>query len=168
MTPYLHIPNLSSVLLCSMVFQWYEGKLNFIRHSISISTSQPDHFEAPTIHLSSWLTQPVSTMVRSLTLLLLLPLLLHILTNFLYPPQSNTLRPYLACVRSSLTAALTLESFPSQVAERHNVAEIEAQFSHFPLTLPLVILTQPFPLTDPHQKSSSHHSSSPETLQNKF
>lgn len=41
--------------------------------------------------------------------------------------QSNTLRPYLACVRSTLTAALTLESFPSQVAERHNVAEIEAQ-----------------------------------------
>lgn len=43
------------------------------------------------------------------------------------PAQSNTLRPYLACVRTSLTAALTLESFPSQVAERHNVAEIEAQ-----------------------------------------
>lgn len=30
-------------------------------------------------------------------------------------------------MRTSLTAALTLESFPSQVAERHNVAEIEAQ-----------------------------------------
>lgn len=40
--------------------------------------------------------------------------------------QSNTLRPYLNTVRSTLTAALTLEPFPSQVVERHNVPEIEA------------------------------------------
>ncbi|GAA5939212.1 hypothetical protein JCM1841_003178 [Sporobolomyces salmonicolor] len=53
--------------------------------------------------------------------------------------MSNTLRPYLACVRASLTAALTLESFPSQVAERHNVAEIEAQSTPEVLLTPLVI-----------------------------
>lgn len=38
----------------------------------------------------------------------------------LHHPQSNTLRPYLSCVRASLTAALTLENFGSQVVERHN------------------------------------------------
>lgn len=53
--------------------------------------------------------------------------------------MSNTLRPYLACVRSSLTAALTLENFPSQVAERHNVAEIEAQSTPEVLLTPLLI-----------------------------
>lgn len=40
--------------------------------------------------------------------------------------QSNTLRPYLNAVRSTLTAALTLENFSSQVVERHNKPEIEA------------------------------------------
>ncbi|KAA1128871.1 Arp complex subunit [Puccinia graminis f. sp. tritici] len=40
--------------------------------------------------------------------------------------MSNTLRPYLACVRATLTAALTLEDFASQVVERHNRPEIEA------------------------------------------
>ncbi|KAJ4483292.1 actin-like protein ARPC3, partial [Lentinula aciculospora] len=36
---------------------------------------------------------------------------------------SNVLRPYLAAVRSTLTAALTLENFSSQVVERHNKPE---------------------------------------------
>ena len=49
--------------------------------------------------------------------------------------QSQSLRPYLQCVRSSLTAALTLSNFASQTAERHNVPEIEAQ------TSPEVVLT---------------------------
>lgn len=40
--------------------------------------------------------------------------------------QSNTLRPYLNAVRATLTAALTLENFSSQVVERHNKPEIEA------------------------------------------
>lgn len=31
-------------------------------------------------------------------------------------PQSNALRPYLSAVRSTLTAALTLENFGSQVS----------------------------------------------------
>jgi hypothetical protein len=61
--------------------------------------------------------------------------------------QSNVLRPYLAAVRSTLTAALTLENFSSQVimltmtfgirsdvysprlqvVERHNKPEVEAR-----------------------------------------
>ncbi|CAI2180723.1 6999_t:CDS:2 [Funneliformis geosporum] len=43
--------------------------------------------------------------------------------------MSNTLRPYLAAVRSTLTAALCLENFSSQVAERHNNPEVEARLS---------------------------------------
>ncbi|CAI2182204.1 6454_t:CDS:2 [Funneliformis geosporum] len=43
--------------------------------------------------------------------------------------SSNTLRPYLAAVRSTLTAALCLENFSSQVAERHNNPEVEARLS---------------------------------------
>jgi hypothetical protein len=42
--------------------------------------------------------------------------------------QSNTLRPYLNAVRATLTAALTLENFSSQVVERHNKPEIEARY----------------------------------------
>ncbi|GAA6064610.1 hypothetical protein JCM10212_007099 [Sporobolomyces blumeae] len=57
--------------------------------------------------------------------------------------MSNTLRPYLNCVRSTLTAALTLEPFPSQVAERHNVPEIEAQSTPEVLLTPLVIARNP-------------------------
>ncbi|EIE78217.1 hypothetical protein RO3G_02921 [Rhizopus delemar RA 99-880] len=40
--------------------------------------------------------------------------------------MSNTLRPYLTAVRSTLTAALCLDNFSSQVAERHNTPEIES------------------------------------------
>lgn len=43
--------------------------------------------------------------------------------------MSNTLRPYLAAVRSTLTAALTLEDFASQVVERHNKPEVEVRES---------------------------------------
>ncbi|RYP27609.1 hypothetical protein DL767_007614 [Monosporascus sp. MG133] len=43
--------------------------------------------------------------------------------------MSQSLRPYLQCVRSSLTAALCLSNFASQTSERHNVPEIEAQTS---------------------------------------
>ncbi|KAF5579492.1 actin 2 3 complex subunit 4 [Fusarium pseudoanthophilum] len=52
---------------------------------------------------------------------------------------SQSLRPYLQCVRSSLTAALTLSNFASQTAERHNVPEIEAQTSPEVLLQPLTI-----------------------------
>ena len=42
--------------------------------------------------------------------------------------QATTLRPYLNAVRSSLTAALCLENFSSQVVERHNKPEVEARY----------------------------------------
>ncbi|CVL10931.1 actin-like protein 2/3 complex subunit 4 [Fusarium proliferatum] len=71
------------------------------------------------------------------------------LTEALQPPtststnpaelRSQSLRPYLQCVRSSLTAALTLSNFASQTAERHNVPEIEAQTSPEVLLQPLTI-----------------------------
>ena len=59
--------------------------------------------------------------------------------NALVVSQSQSLRPYLQCVRSSLTAALTLSNFASQTAERHNVPEIEAQTSPEVLLMPLTV-----------------------------
>merc|ERR1712054_613363 len=53
--------------------------------------------------------------------------------------MSQSLRPYLQAVRSSLTAALTLSNFASQTAERHNVPEIEAQTSPEVVLTPLTI-----------------------------
>ncbi|KAJ3550009.1 hypothetical protein NMY22_g676 [Coprinellus aureogranulatus] len=53
--------------------------------------------------------------------------------------MSNVLRPYLAAVRSTLTAALTLENFSSQVVERHNKPEVEVQTSLEVLLNPLTI-----------------------------
>ncbi|KAK5133145.1 Actin- protein 2/3 complex subunit 4 [Meristemomyces frigidus] len=40
--------------------------------------------------------------------------------------MSQSLRPYLSAVRTTLTAALSLSNFASQASERHNVPEIEA------------------------------------------
>ena len=54
-------------------------------------------------------------------------------------PQSQSLRPYLLCVRSSLTAALSLSNFASQTSERHNVPEIEAASSPEVLLNPLTV-----------------------------
>ncbi|KAL1921327.1 uncharacterized protein VTP21DRAFT_11043 [Calcarisporiella thermophila] len=53
--------------------------------------------------------------------------------------MSNTLRPYLTAVRSTLTAAMCLENFSSQIAERHNRPEVEAQTTIEALLNPLVI-----------------------------
>ncbi|THH19961.1 hypothetical protein EW146_g1321 [Bondarzewia mesenterica] len=53
--------------------------------------------------------------------------------------MSNVLRPYLAAVRSTLTAALTLENFSSQVVERHNKPEVEVGGSKEVLLNPLII-----------------------------
>ncbi|KAI1184438.1 ARP23 complex 20 kDa subunit [Nemania serpens] len=53
--------------------------------------------------------------------------------------MSQSLRPYLQCVRSSVTAALCLSNFASQTSERHNVPEIEAQTSPEVLLTPLVV-----------------------------
>lgn len=54
-------------------------------------------------------------------------------------PKSQSLRPYLLCVRSSLTAALSLSNFASQASERHNVPEIEAASSPEVLLNPLTV-----------------------------
>ncbi|CAG8517495.1 10326_t:CDS:2 [Ambispora gerdemannii] len=53
--------------------------------------------------------------------------------------MSNTLRSYLTAVRSTLTAALCLTNFPSQVVERHNKPEIEALSSLEVVLNPLTI-----------------------------
>lgn len=53
--------------------------------------------------------------------------------------QSQSLRPYLQCVRSSLTAALAVSNFASQTSERHNVPEIEAASSPEVLLNPLTV-----------------------------
>ncbi|KAK8216337.1 ARP2/3 complex 20 kDa subunit [Phyllosticta capitalensis] len=54
-------------------------------------------------------------------------------------PISQSLRPYLQCVRSSLTAALSLSNFASQASERHNVPEVEARTSPEVLLNPLTV-----------------------------
>ncbi|EEA26941.1 ARP2/3 complex 20 kDa subunit (p20-ARC), putative [Talaromyces marneffei ATCC 18224] len=53
--------------------------------------------------------------------------------------MSQSLRPYLQCVRSSLTAALSVSNFASQTSERHNVPEIEAASSPEVLLNPLTV-----------------------------
>ena len=53
--------------------------------------------------------------------------------------QSQSLRPYLQCVRSSLTAALAISNFASQTSERHNVPEIECASAPELLLNPLTI-----------------------------
>ena len=55
------------------------------------------------------------------------------------PLQSQSLRPYLSCVRSTLTAALSLSNFASQASERHNVPEIEANTSPELILNPLTV-----------------------------
>ena len=65
------------------------------------------------------------------------PTLSAIATNAL--SKSQSLRPYLLCVRSSLTAALSLSNFASQASERHNVPEIEAASSPEVLLNPLTV-----------------------------
>ncbi|KAM9916222.1 hypothetical protein OXX59_010152, partial [Metschnikowia pulcherrima] len=46
--------------------------------------------------------------------------------------MSQSLKPYLTAVRTSLTAAICLEDFSSQLVERHNRPEIEVDNSHNP------------------------------------
>lgn len=40
---------------------------------------------------------------------------------------AGTLQPYLDAVRTTLTAAMCLENFASQIVERHNKPEVEAR-----------------------------------------
>lgn len=42
--------------------------------------------------------------------------------------QSATLRPYLSAVRHTLSAAMCLQNFNSQVVERHNKPEVEVRW----------------------------------------
>ncbi|WFD32162.1 Arp complex subunit [Malassezia sp. CBS 17886] len=53
--------------------------------------------------------------------------------------MSNTLRPYLECVRASVIAALTLQNFGSQVVERHNIPEVEARTTPEVVLAPLTV-----------------------------
>ena len=53
--------------------------------------------------------------------------------------MSISLQPYLAAVRSTLTAALCLENFASQHVERHNKPQIEERISKEVLLTPVII-----------------------------
>lgn len=53
--------------------------------------------------------------------------------------MSGTLRPYLTAVRHTLTAAMCLDNFSSQVVERHNKPEVEVRASKELLLTPVVI-----------------------------
>ncbi|KAH3682101.1 hypothetical protein WICPIJ_006904 [Wickerhamomyces pijperi] len=53
--------------------------------------------------------------------------------------MSQSLRPYLATVRASLQAALCLQDFSSQLVERHNRPEIEAQKTVEAILNPMMI-----------------------------
>ncbi|KAJ3439422.1 arp2/3 complex 20 kd subunit [Anaeramoeba flamelloides] len=45
------------------------------------------------------------------------------------PHLAQTLKPYLDCIRKTLESAICLQNFASQVVERHNKPEVEAQTS---------------------------------------
>jgi len=53
--------------------------------------------------------------------------------------MAQTLKPYLGCVRTTLTAALCLQNFGSQVVERHNKPEVEARQNKELLLNPVVV-----------------------------
>nr|XP_054749943.1 actin-related protein 2/3 complex subunit 4-like [Lytechinus pictus] len=55
------------------------------------------------------------------------------------PKSAATLRPYLNAVRSTLTAAMCLENFSSQVVERHNKPEVEVRSSKELLLAPVSV-----------------------------
>lgn len=48
-----------------------------------------------------------------------------ITSSYIFVSQAATLKPYLNAVRSTLSAALCVENFESQVVERHNKPEVE-------------------------------------------
>jgi hypothetical protein len=56
---------------------------------------------------------------------------------------TGTLGPYLAAIRATLTAAMCLENFASQVVERHNKPEVEARANKELLLTPVVISRNP-------------------------
>ncbi|KMQ88721.1 actin-related protein 2 3 complex subunit 4-like protein [Lasius niger] len=48
--------------------------------------------------------------------------------------MSGTLKPYLTAVRRTLTAAMCLENFSSQIVEKHNKPEVEGYDISFLIT----------------------------------
>mmetsp|Transcript_2898 Transcript_2898/g.6741 ORF Transcript_2898/g.6741 Transcript_2898/m.6741 type:complete len:170 (-) Transcript_2898:116-625(-) len=53
--------------------------------------------------------------------------------------MANTLKPYLDCIRTTLTASMCLRNFPSQIVERHNKPEVEVRGSRELLLQPITI-----------------------------
>ena len=53
--------------------------------------------------------------------------------------MAATLKPYLNAVRHTLTAAMCLENFESQIVERHNKPEVEVKTSKELLLTPVVV-----------------------------
>ncbi|OWF54592.1 Actin-related protein 2 3 complex subunit 4 [Mizuhopecten yessoensis] len=53
--------------------------------------------------------------------------------------QSATLKPYLNTVRHTLTSAMCLQNFDSQMVERHNKPEVEVKSNRELLLTPVVI-----------------------------
>lgn len=53
--------------------------------------------------------------------------------------MATTLKPYLNCVKETLTAAMCVQNFDSQVVERHNKPEVEVKSSKELLLTPIVI-----------------------------
>eukprot|EP00127_Corallochytrium_limacisporum_P001061 Clim_evm8s36 gene=Clim_evmTU8s36 len=53
--------------------------------------------------------------------------------------MSNTLKPYLAAVRTTLDAAMCLRNFGSQVVERYNQPEVEVKRSPELLLRPVIV-----------------------------
>jgi hypothetical protein len=96
-----------------------------VRNLLQTSGTQPDPRCPPSVLPSStWCELPSYRCANQECLIL---------------TQSQSLRPYLQCVRSSLTAALSLSNFASQTSERHNVPEIEAATSPEVLLNPLTV-----------------------------
>jgi len=60
-----------------------------------------------------------------------------------FKKMSQTLKPYLNCVRSTLNAAMCLQNFGSQVVERHNKPEVEARQNKEILLNPVVVARNP-------------------------
>ena len=53
--------------------------------------------------------------------------------------QATSLKPYLTAVRRTLTAAMCLENFSSQIVEKHNKPEVEVRASKELLLTPILI-----------------------------
>jgi hypothetical protein len=125
--PPLVSPPVSSCNCWLLGVSWHLLRLSMHSRDREINqiASLENHILVPSIH-----TTPPSWYVRRQRLE-------YDISNLRY--QSQSLRPYLQAVRSSLTAALALSNFASQTSERHNVPEIEAASSPELLLNPLTV-----------------------------